>query len=74
MRNNKHWAEDLKKDDKCKATIRHRTDGTKNRKNVEISIILNCIEFGVPSVLGKDEEGITYRVPYNELEAIGIKE
>lgn len=67
MENYKHWAEILKPGDSVKAFIRHRVDGTKNRNNVKIIVTTNCKDFGMNSIIGKDEEGITYRIPYNEL-------
>ena len=34
-----HWAERLKSGDKVKATLRHQTDGSKNKFNVEVIVI-----------------------------------
>lgn len=67
MESNKHWAEQLKKDDKVIAFIRHFIDGSKNRSSVELKVIINLNEFGCYSIIGIDDEDITYRVPYNEL-------
>lgn len=36
-----HWAEELQVGDRCKATIRHKTDGSKNLHNVEIIVVEN---------------------------------
>jgi len=41
QRHVQHWAENLEVGDKCKATIRHKTDGSKNRHNVEVIVIEN---------------------------------
>jgi hypothetical protein len=37
----KHWAESLEIGDICLATIRHKTDGTKNLHNVKMIVIEN---------------------------------
>lgn len=40
-----HWAENLQIGNKCLATIRHKTDGSKNLHNVEVIVIENnCID------------------------------
>ncbi|WP_284460653.1 hypothetical protein [Chryseobacterium sp.] len=67
MKNVKHWAESLKTGDKCKGTIRHPSDGAKNRINIDLTVVTNCKEFGFNSIIAKDSEGFTFRVPYNEL-------
>jgi hypothetical protein len=36
-----HWAGDLQTGDRCLATIRHKTDGSKNKHNVEVIVIEN---------------------------------
>jgi len=36
-----HWAEEIVLGDRCKATIRHETDGSKNIHNVSVIVIEN---------------------------------
>jgi len=36
-----HWAEKLQVGDRCKATIRHKTDGSKNMHNLEVIVVEN---------------------------------
>jgi len=59
-----HWAERLEPGDRCKATIRHKTDGSKNLHNVEIIVVEN---------LHSEEKIVGYfkkrkkQIQYNEL-------
>ena len=59
-----HWAERLEAGDRCKATIRHKTDGSKNRHNVDIVVIDNLLS--ERRIIGYFDE-ITESIPYNEL-------
>ena len=59
-----HWAETLEAGDRCKATIRHKTDGSKNRHNVDIVVIENLLS--ERRIIGYFDE-ITESIPYNEL-------
>lgn len=59
-----HWAETLEVGDRCKATIRHKTDGSKNRHNVDIVVIENL--FSERRIIGYFDE-TTESIPYNEL-------
>lgn len=59
-----HWAEKLEAGDRCKATIRHKTDGSKNRHNVDIVVIENL--FSERRIIGYFDE-TTEVIPYNEL-------
>lgn len=67
MQEYKHWADALEIGDKCLATIRHKTDGSKNLHNVEVIVIENK---------KKDKEIVGWfpeykvRIPYNELSEI----
>jgi len=36
-----HWAETLQIGDRCTATIRHKTDGSKNLHNVDVIVVEN---------------------------------
>ncbi len=67
MKNITHWAESLKSGDKCIGTIRHPKDGSKNRIDVDLTVVTNCKEVGMNSILAKDSDGLTFRVPFNEL-------
>lgn len=62
-----HWAEDLQIGDKCLATIRHKTDGSKNLHNIEVIVINN-------NYADKEIEGwfpeFKATIPYNELSQI----
>ena len=60
----KHLAETLEAGDRCKVTIRHKTDGSKNRHNVDIVVIENL--FSERRIIGYFDE-ITESIPYNEL-------
>ena len=59
-----HWAETLEAGDRCKATIRHKTDGSKNRHNVDIVVIENLLS--ERRIINYFNE-ITESIPYNEL-------
>lgn len=59
-----HWAEELQVGDKCKATIRHKTDGSKNLHNVEIIVVENLqSEKKIVGYFNKRKK----QIPYNEL-------
>ena len=62
-----HWAESLEAGDRCKATIRHKTDGSKNRHNVEIIVVSN-IQSEL-RIIGWDKHKPerTFSIPYNGL-------
>ena len=59
-----HWAERLEPGDRCKATIRHKTDGSKNRHNVEIIVIENL--HSEEKIVGYFKKR-KYQISYNEL-------
>ena len=59
-----HWAQTLEIGDRCKATIRHQTDGSKNRHNVDIVVIEN---YKTESYIVGYFDDITEKIPYNEL-------
>ena len=58
----KHWAESLQVGDRCKARIRHKTDGSKNIIGADIIVIENRDKNILASF--KDKEVL---IPYNEL-------
>ncbi len=62
-----HWAEKLEPADRCKATIRHKTEGFKNLINVDVIVVRNRKR-------EKLIEGVhlntPYTIPYNELKEI----
>ena len=58
----KHWAESLEMGDRCKATIRHQTDGTKNIHNADI-IVIKHLDKAILAAF----DGNEVVVPYNEL-------
>lgn len=59
-----HWAEELESGDRCLATIRHKTDGSKNRHNVEIIVVENLqSEKKIVGYFKKRKK----HIPYNEL-------
>ena len=59
-----HWAEKLKIGDRCKATIRHKTDGSKNLHNVVIIVVENLqSEKKIVGYFKKRKK----KIPYNEL-------
>ena len=62
-----HWAKDLQVGDRCKATIRHKTDGTKNRHNVEVIVVENLQS--KKHILGYFD-GCKKLIPYYELSKI----
>ena len=64
MKEFKHWAEELEVGDKCFATIRHLTDGTKNLHNVEVIVIENRIATQEVSAWIPEFKVL---VPYNDL-------
>ena len=69
MENTKHWAESLISGDRCLATIRHQTDGSKNKHNVNVIVVRNKIE--INSILCTEEgSGVSIIIPYYELSQI----
>ena len=59
-----HWAEELQIGDRCRATIRHKTDGSKNLHNVEIIVVENFqSEKKIVGYFNKHKK----QIPYNEL-------
>jgi len=59
-----HWAEELEPGDKCLATIRHKTDGSKNLHNIEIIVIENeLLEKRIMGYFKRHKKSI----PYNDL-------
>ena len=59
-----HWAEELEEGDRCLATIRHKTDGSKNLHNVEVIIIENLHSERIIVGYYNNKK---YKIPYNEL-------
>ncbi|WP_278494909.1 hypothetical protein [Chryseobacterium arthrosphaerae] len=66
-----HFAKKLKAGDTFIATIRHKTDGTKNLVNKKCTVVHNG---GLEdSLIAKMDHGIV-RIPYNEInEIINVK-
>jgi hypothetical protein len=68
-----HWAEELEPGDICKATIRHKTDGSKNRQNVKIFVVSNF--HNESRISGWDRKtNRTFSINYNELTKIDVNE
>jgi hypothetical protein len=62
-----HWAEELEVGDRCKATIRHKTDGSKNQHNVEVVVVENLpLNELIIGYFNKEKK----EIPYNELKKI----
>lgn len=59
-----HWAEGVNVGEKCVATIRHKTDGLKNKIDVIVSVLQNDI-FNKKILANYENNEIT--IPYNEL-------
>lgn len=59
----RHWAEELQQGDRVFATIRHKTDGSKNMINLAAIVIENNLDNTVLIFANHQE----YIVPYNEL-------
>jgi len=67
MINQAHWAESLEPADRCKATIRHSSNGAKNLIDVEVIVVRNRKrEREIEAVHGPTP----YTIPYNELTKI----
>lgn len=64
--NNSNWGENLEPGDKCLATIRHKTDGSKNRHNVEIIVIDNFQSLSYITAWDRKKKR-KFKIPYNEL-------
>ena len=60
----KHPAESLKTDDKFTATLRHKTDGSKNIHSAEVIVVENHIQ--EKEIVGYYNNGFV-TVPYNEI-------
>lgn len=58
------WQHNLEVGDRCLATIRHETDGTQNRHNVEVIVIKN---YRSDWKILAYENGNEIHIPYNEL-------
>lgn len=61
-----HWAEELQVGDKCLATIRHHSDGSKNIHNAECIVIENDLNKKQIKAFCLNEEML---INYNELTA-----
>lgn len=59
-----HWASELEIGDRCKATLRHATDGTKNIHNAEVIVIAN---YRNTNNIEGAYNNVTHLIPYNEL-------
>jgi hypothetical protein len=62
-----HWAQELQTGDRCLATIRHKTDGSKNKHNVEVIVIENNIRDSKIMALFLGEQEF---IRYNELSEV----
>lgn len=60
----KHWAEKLEIGDRVTATIRHKTDGSKNIHNAKIIVIVNYKHLHEISAWYNDKR---IKIPYNEI-------
>ncbi len=61
-----HWAEELQIADRVTATIRHKTDGSKNIHGTDVILIKNLKKESKIIGWWNDKE---YEIPYNELKA-----
>lgn len=59
-----HWAESLQQGDRVLATIRHQTDGTLNRHNVNMIVV--DVDIRKKQIKGVNE-GSFYMIPFMEL-------
>lgn len=59
-----HFAENLVKGDRLKATIRHKTDGSKNLINVDVIFLESNISSRTIKAAYKDS---VYEIPFNDL-------
>lgn len=66
MEESKHWAESLEIGDRCKATIRHKNDGSKNIVNANAIVLDNSIATRSVIVSVSELKG-RVKVPYSEL-------
>jgi hypothetical protein len=66
-KHNNHWAAELQTGDRCLATIRHETDGSKNKHNVEVIVIENNIRDNKIMALFLGEQEF---IRYNELSEV----
>lgn len=64
-----HWAEKLEAGDRCMATLRHSTDGSKNIHNADIIVVGNDVQR--KSISGQ-YLGQNFEIPYNELTQIPL--
>ena len=60
-----HFAANLQVGDRCIATIRHKSDGSKNIHNAHIIVIKNNIKQRTIKALF---QSVKYIIPYNELQ------
>lgn len=67
----RHWAERLEVGDRVTGTIRHKSDGSKNRHNVIMIVIENNKPIKSIKAAVENEELV---IPYNELNALDHKE
>lgn len=64
MEEQKHWAQSLQEADRVKGTIRHITDGTLNRHNVDLIVVK--VLANTKKILAY-LDGKTIPVPFNDL-------
>lgn len=64
MKEIKHWAESLQPADRVTGTIRHKTDGSLNRHNVEM-IVIRVLPTTQKIIAFVDGDSIP--IPFNEL-------
>lgn len=60
----KHWAERLQVADRVLATLRHKTDGSRNVHNADVIVVEN--KPGESKIIGWWDDR-NYEIPYNEL-------
>jgi hypothetical protein len=66
-----HWAEELEVGDRCTATIRHKTDGSKNIIDATVIVVQNNKERkSIIGWLAPNE----HEIPYNELGKLALCE
>ena len=66
QKNINHWAEELVCGDRCKATIRHETDGSLNKINVDVIVIENIISQRKIKAYFEEEVFINYNNLHND--------
>lgn len=65
MKEIKHWAQSLEVGDRCLATIRHKTDGSKNLINQSAIVVVNNKDD--QHILVSINKGDLHVVPYSEI-------